>query len=69
MKSKKEENHIADLRRVFERCWKYKLKMNSKKCASGMTTGKFLGFLVHNRILKVVPNKAKTVTEMPPPKT
>lgn len=42
VKSKKETTHIEDLRKVFERCHKYKLKMNPKKCAFGMTTRKFL---------------------------
>lgn len=69
MKSKKATTHVEDLRKVFERCRRYKLRMNPKKCAFGMTAGKFLGFLVHNRGLEVDPGKAKAVTEMPPPKT
>lgn len=66
VKSKKETTHVEDLRKVFERCRMYKLKMNPKKCAFGMTTGNFLGFLVHNRGLEVDPNKAKAITDIPP---
>uniref|UniRef100_A0A2N9H996 Reverse transcriptase domain-containing protein n=1 Tax=Fagus sylvatica TaxID=28930 RepID=A0A2N9H996_FAGSY len=47
VKSKKREDHFAVLRKVFERCCLYKLKMNPFKCAFGVTAGKFLGFLVH----------------------
>ena len=47
VKSKARENHISDLRRVFERCHLYKLRMNPLKCAFGALIGKFLGFLVH----------------------
>ena len=47
IKSKVRENHFYDLRRVFERCRLYKLRMNPLKCAFGVSAGKFLGFLVH----------------------
>lgn len=49
VKSKKEKNYITDRRRVFKWCKKYKLKMNMKKYAFGMTTEKLLGFLVYNK--------------------
>ena len=47
VKSKARENHFHVLRRVFERCRLYKLRMNSLKCAFGVSARKFLGFLVH----------------------
>ncbi|KAK4400811.1 Retrovirus-related Pol polyprotein from transposon.6 [Sesamum angolense] len=46
VKSKKRENHFHDLRKVFERLRRYQLKMNPSKCAFGVTSGKFLGFIV-----------------------
>nr|AAX96001.1 retrotransposon protein, putative, unclassified [Oryza sativa Japonica Group]ABA93072.1 retrotransposon protein, putative, unclassified, expressed [Oryza sativa Japonica Group] len=49
VKSKEVEDHIADLRKVFERTRKYGLKMNPTKCAFGVSAGQFLGFLVHER--------------------
>jgi hypothetical protein len=48
VKSKKREDHLETLRKVFERCRLYKLKMNPLKCAFGVSVRKFLGFLVHN---------------------
>ncbi|KAM2880900.1 hypothetical protein COP2_014036 [Malus domestica] len=49
VKTKKRSNHLNDLRVVFERLRKYNLKMNPLKCAFGVTSGKFLGFIVKHR--------------------
>ncbi|BFG20914.1 hypothetical protein CerSpe_071880 [Prunus speciosa] len=45
------------------------LKMNPKKCAFGVTAGNFLGFLVHQRGIKVDKNKATAIMAAPPPRT
>jgi hypothetical protein len=39
--------HLEDLRQVFERTRRFRLKMNPKKCAFGVSAGQFLDFLVH----------------------
>jgi hypothetical protein len=39
--------HLGDLRQVFERTRRFRLKVNPKKCAFGVLDGQFLGFLVH----------------------
>ncbi|KAL0311587.1 UNVERIFIED_CONTAM: Retrovirus-related Pol polyprotein from transposon.6 [Sesamum angustifolium] len=49
VKSKKREDHFHDLRKVFERLRRYQLKMNLSKCAFGVTSGKFLGFIIRQR--------------------
>uniref|UniRef100_A0A2N9ENM5 Reverse transcriptase n=1 Tax=Fagus sylvatica TaxID=28930 RepID=A0A2N9ENM5_FAGSY len=67
VKSKKREDHVEVLRKVFERCRLYKLKMNPLKCAFGVSAGKFLGFLVHNRGIDVDPAKASAIATMRPP--
>ncbi|KAL0451556.1 UNVERIFIED_CONTAM: Transposon Tf2-12 polyprotein [Sesamum latifolium] len=45
VKSKKREDHLYDLRKFFERLRRYQLKMNPSKCAFGVTSEKFLGFI------------------------
>ena len=67
VKSKEAASHIVDLRRVFERCRKYKLRMNPLKCAFGVMSGKFLGFVVHRKGIDVDPAKVKAIREMAPP--
>ena len=51
------DQHLKDLRVVFDRIRKYKLKMNPMKCAFGVLSGKFLGFIVRHRELRLTPPK------------
>ncbi|CAN6727421.1 unnamed protein product [Malus baccata var. baccata] len=67
VKSKTEEQHLADLRRALTRMRIHKLKMNPKKCAFGVRAGNFLGFLVHQRGVEVDKNKSRAILESPPP--
>ena len=68
-KSKKQEEHVRILRRVFERCKAFKLRMNPLKCAFRVSSGKFLSFLVHSRGIDVDPTKATAMATMKPPTT
>ncbi|PKU62781.1 putative mitochondrial protein [Dendrobium catenatum] len=43
--------------------------MNPLKCAFGVTSGKFLCFVVRHRGIEIDPTKIKAILEMPPPKT
>uniref|UniRef100_A0A2N9EZT3 Reverse transcriptase/retrotransposon-derived protein RNase H-like domain-containing protein n=1 Tax=Fagus sylvatica TaxID=28930 RepID=A0A2N9EZT3_FAGSY len=65
-KIKKRED-LETLRKVFDRCRLYKLKMNPLKCAFGVSAGKFLGFLVHNRGIDVDLAKASAIVTMKAP--
>ena len=69
VKSKTRTGHLQILEQVFERCQKYKLRMNPMKCAFGVSAGKFLGFLVHHRGISVDPAKAMTIATMKRPTT
>ncbi|KAM1693092.1 hypothetical protein COP1_032428 [Malus domestica] len=68
VKIKKRSNHLKDLRVVFERLRKYNLKMNPLKCAFGVTSGKFLGFIVKHRGIEVDQSKIKAIQSMPEPR-
>ncbi|KAK4397785.1 hypothetical protein Sango_1254000 [Sesamum angolense] len=48
VKSKKRENYFHELRKVFECLRRYQLKVNPSKCVFGVTSGKFLGFIVRS---------------------
>ena len=69
MKSKRRKDHVKVLRKVFERCQTFKLRMNPLKCAFRVSFGKILGFLVHSRGIDVDPVKATTIATMEPPAT
>ena len=61
VKSRKREEHFWVLKRVFERCKAFKLRMNPLKCTFGVSSRKFLGFLVHSRGVDVDPAKATAI--------
>ena len=65
VKSKTEEQHLVDHRHTLTRMRTHKLKMNPKKCAFGVRSDTFLGFLVHQKWVEVDKNKARV--ESPPP--
>ncbi|XP_024195631.1 uncharacterized protein LOC112198745 [Rosa chinensis] len=69
VKSQKRGDHIADLRKVFERMRQHKLKMNPAKCVFGVLAGDFLGFIVHQRGIEVPEDKASAVIHASPPRT
>ncbi|KAM1159057.1 hypothetical protein ACFX19_032843 [Malus domestica] len=68
VKTKGRSDHLKVLRIVFKRLRKYNLKMNPLKCAFGVTSGKFLGFIVKLRGIKVDQVKIKAIQSMPEPK-
>ena len=59
VKSRKREEHIQDLCQIFERLRRCQLKMNPLKCAFGVTSGKFLGFIIHHRGIEIDQSKCK----------
>ena len=69
VKSTKRGEHFYVLRKVFERCRAFKLRMNPLKCAFGVSSRKFLGFLVHSKGIDVDPAKATAIAIMRPPAT
>ena len=50
-------------------CRLFKLRMNSLKCAFGVSVEKFLGFLVHSRGIDVDLAKTTAIATMKPPAT
>ncbi|KAL0342545.1 UNVERIFIED_CONTAM: Retrovirus-related Pol polyprotein from transposon.6 [Sesamum calycinum] len=68
VKSKKRENHFHDLRKVFERLRRFQLKMNPSKCAFGVTSGKFFGFIVRQRDIEIEQAKIDAILRMPEPR-
>ncbi|KAI3456919.1 hypothetical protein Pfo_013582 [Paulownia fortunei] len=67
IKSKKQEDHFLDLRKVLERLRRYQLKMNPLKCAFGVKSGKFLGFIVRHRGIEIEQAKVDAILKMPEP--
>ena len=64
IKSKEEENHLDDLKKTFDTLRQYNMKLNLAKCAFGVSSGKFLGFMVSQRRIEENPKKVKAILEM-----
>ena len=64
VKSKKVSEHLGDLQVVFEILRSYKLHLNASKCSFGVGSGKFLGYMVTHRGIKVNPDQIKAITNM-----
>ncbi len=69
VKTKDEENHLEDLEETFETLRIYRMKLNPSKCVFGVSSGKFLGFMVSQRGIEANPDKIKAVLEMISPRT
>jgi hypothetical protein len=61
--------HLGDLRQVFERTRRFRLKVNPKKCAFGVLDGQFLGFLVHEWGIEIGLKSQEAVRTMVLPTT
>jgi hypothetical protein len=59
--------HIADLRKAFDKMCRYGLKMNPRKCAFGVSAGKFLGFVIHEHGIEIDPDRIKSIRNVGPP--
>ena len=64
VKSLQEDDHLSDLQETFDTLRSYNMKLNPSKCTFGVTTGKFLGFVVSQRDIEVNPNKIRAIMEM-----
>jgi ribonuclease HI len=68
-KSRTAQDHLTDLRKLFQRLKKYQLRLNPNKCAFGVTSGKLLGFIVSGRGIEIDPAKVQAIRSMPAPRT
>ncbi|XP_012856977.1 PREDICTED: uncharacterized protein LOC105976240 [Erythranthe guttata] len=67
VKSKRREDHLQNLRKVFERLKRYQLNMNPLNCAFGVTSGKFLGFVVRHRGIEIEQAKIDVILKIREP--
>lgn len=60
IKTKLRQHHIIDVDQVFQRLCRYNLKMNPLKCAFGVSSVRFLGFVVRHRRIEIDLKKITT---------
>ena len=68
-KSREPKDHVRHLEETFELLRRYGMKLNPEKCAFGVNSGKFLGYLVSHQGIEANPEKIRAVIEMRSPRT
>jgi hypothetical protein len=61
------DEHLVDLCLAFERIRKYGLKMNPLKCAFGVSSGRFLSFVVHEKGIEIDSKKIDAINNVQEP--
>jgi hypothetical protein len=61
------KEHMTDLKSSLERMKKYGLQMNPFKCTFGVTSGRFLGFVVHEDSIQLDPKKIESIEKIGEP--
>ena len=64
VKSKVESEHVNDLGSIFEILRKYKLHLNASKCSFGVSSSKFLGYMVTHRGIEISPDQIKAINNL-----
>ena len=59
---------VGDLGNIFEILRKHKLHQNASKCSFGVGSGKFLGYMVTHRGIKVNHDQIKAINSLEPPR-
>ena len=67
VKSLDEGKHLDDMQETFNTLRRYSMKLNPSKRAFGVTSGKFLRFMVSHRGIEAKPEKIKEILDMKPP--
>ncbi|XP_064983502.1 uncharacterized protein LOC135623960 [Musa acuminata AAA Group] len=69
VKSQEARTHLADLAEAFATLRQVGMRLNPAKCAFGVTSGKFLGFIVHERGIDADPEKLRAIINIQSPRT
>ena len=64
---KKREEHAFHLKQIFERCRKYGISLNPKKCVFAVIEGELLGHVVSKKGISINPERIKAIEQIPLP--
>ena len=68
VKSKQTSDHLGDLQEVFSVLRRHSLHLNALKCSFGVSSGKFLGYMITHRGIEVNPDQIKAIKDLHPPR-
>ncbi|KAM0996872.1 hypothetical protein ACFX2C_006822 [Malus domestica] len=64
VKGKQRSDHISNLAETFDILRKYKMKRNLAKCTFGVSSDRFLGYLVTQQGIEAHPKQIRVILEM-----
>ena len=67
VKSKERSDHTKHMQEAFKLLCTYGMKVNPLKCAFGVSSGKFLGFMVKHRGIKANSIRLRAIMESQTP--
>lgn len=68
VKSTQCNTHLQDLEHIMDCMENFSLRLNPKKCAFGVTSGKLLGYIFSVKGIEVDLEKVQEIMEIPPPR-
>ncbi|KAL5827791.1 hypothetical protein ACOSQ3_019641 [Xanthoceras sorbifolium] len=63
------DQHLDHLRQLFDIIDKYGMKLNPTKCSFGVSSGKFLSYLVTKRGVEANPDQIQSIMDLRSPKS
>ena len=63
------QDHLNHLRQTFEVLEKYNMKLNPTKCSFGVSSGKFLGYVITQRGIEANPDQIRSIQNLQPPRS
>ena len=68
VKSLEAKDHISHLEQAFKVLREYNIKLNLAKCSFGITSEKFLGYMVTKEGINTNPEQTRAVINIPSPR-
>ena len=69
VKSLEVDEHISHLQQAFSTLRKYNMKLNTAKCSFGVSSGKFLGYILTHRGIEANPDQIRDIHSIPSPRS
>ena len=67
VKSRLKTDHVTHLQEAFDILRRYRMKLNPTKCSFGVSSGKFLGYMVSHKGIEASPEQVKAITRLKSP--
>ena len=67
VKSRRVEEHLADLAETFSVLREHKLHLNASKCSFRVSSGKFLGYMITHHIIEVNLEQIRAINSLHAP--